>query len=217
MFILFVILMGYHITGNKLHEILGIITFILFIIHHLLNIKWYKALSKGKYNTHRIFSTIIDFLLLIDMMAIMVSTIMISSTVFSFLNIKTTMLARTMHLSSTSWGLVLISIHLGLHLQIAFDKLKKKIKQTPFEYTIYLLILILLIYGIYAWIKNNLLNDLLLITKFKFLDYNQSPIFFYIEYLSIIFLIIIITYIIEKIMKKKKQSLSKKQTIHIKN
>ena len=126
MFVLFIILKGYHITGNKLHEILGIITFILFIIHHVLNRKWYKALPKGKYNGQRIVSTIVDFLLLIDMLCIMISAIMISTTVFSFLNIKTNMIARPMHLSSTAWGLILIGIHLGLHLRICFDKIRKK-------------------------------------------------------------------------------------------
>lgn len=63
MFILFLILTGYHITGNIVHEILGVITFVLFIVHHIINIKWYKALPKGKYTTRRIISTITDFLL----------------------------------------------------------------------------------------------------------------------------------------------------------
>lgn len=146
MFVLFIILMGYHITGNKLHEILGIITFILFIIHHVLNRKWYKALPKGKYNGQRIVSTIVDFLLLIDMLCIMISAIMISTTVFSFLNIKTNMIARFLHLCATSWGLILIGIHLGLHLRICFDKIRKKVKTSSFEYTFYLIILLLFIY-----------------------------------------------------------------------
>ena len=39
----FIILMGYHITGNKIHEYLGVITLLLMIIHNILNIKWYKS------------------------------------------------------------------------------------------------------------------------------------------------------------------------------
>ena len=39
MTLLFIILMGYYATENEVHEILGTITFILFIIHHVLNIK----------------------------------------------------------------------------------------------------------------------------------------------------------------------------------
>ena len=47
MFILIIILMGYHITDNKIHEYLGIIPFILFIIHHIINYRYYKNLFKG--------------------------------------------------------------------------------------------------------------------------------------------------------------------------
>ena len=36
MTIMFIILMGYYITGNTVHEILGTITFVLFIIHNIL-------------------------------------------------------------------------------------------------------------------------------------------------------------------------------------
>ena len=205
MFVLFLILLGYHITGNSLHEILGTITLILFIFHHILNIKWYKTLPKGKYNGQRIISTITDFLLLIDMLCIMISAIMISTTVFSFLNIKTNMLARSIHLSSTAWGLILIGVHLGLHVRIGLDKLRKKIKTSSFEYTIYLIILLLWIYGIYAFIKNAPWNELFLLTHFKYFDYEQLPIFFYLEYLGMIFLIVIITYIIMKVTKKRSE------------
>lgn len=38
MTILFIILMGYYVTDNAVHEILGTITFVLFILHHILNI-----------------------------------------------------------------------------------------------------------------------------------------------------------------------------------
>lgn len=40
MFILMLILMGPHITDNFIHEILGVTTFILFIIHHTLNVRY---------------------------------------------------------------------------------------------------------------------------------------------------------------------------------
>lgn len=102
MFILFIILMGYHITGNKTHEILGVITFVFFILHHIVNIKWYKTLFKGKYNFYRVFQIIIDAFLFVAMIGIIISSIIISSNVFSFLNIKTTMFARNLHMVSTS-------------------------------------------------------------------------------------------------------------------
>ncbi len=49
MYIVFIVLMGHHITDNLIHEILGTILFVLFIIHHILNYKYYKTIFKGKY------------------------------------------------------------------------------------------------------------------------------------------------------------------------
>lgn len=198
---LFIILMGYHITGNKVHEILGVITFILFIIHHILNIKWYKTISKGKYNFKRTFILIINTLLFISMLGMMISGIMISATVFEFLNIKTTMFARNLHMISTSWGFVLIAIHLGLHLNTMLLKWNKKMKDNTFEYVYYLLLLLIIIYGIYGFVKAKLWNDMFLISQFKLFDYNQNKILFYLEHLMVVLGIALIVYNIFKFKK----------------
>ena len=203
MFILFIILMGYHITENKIHEILGVITFIFFILHHVVNIKWYKTLFKGKYSFYRVFQILIDAFLFIAMIGIIVSSIMISSNVFSFLNIKTTMFARSLHMLSTSWTFVLMAIHLGLHLNIMLSKFTKKMKNSTFEYVYYLIMVLLIIFGIYAFIDNELWKDMFLLNKFKFFDYQESPFIFYVKILGIVISISIITYLIVRLSKRK--------------
>lgn len=116
MYIIFIILMGHHITGNLIHETLGTGIIILFIIHNLINIRFYKVIFKGKYNLKRTFLTLIDVLLLFSMLGIIVSSMIISNDVFAFLNIQTTSFGLKLHMLSTSWGFVIMSIHLGLHL-----------------------------------------------------------------------------------------------------
>ena len=153
MTIFFIILMGYFITGNKVNEILGTITFVLFIIHNILNIKWYKAILKGKHNFQRIFHIVINLLLLVAMLGMMVSGIMISSNVFSFLNIQTTMFGRKLHMLSTSWGFILMEIHVGLHLNSMMSKINKKMKNSTFEYVYYFGLLILEGLGLYSFIS----------------------------------------------------------------
>ncbi len=206
MFILFIILMGYHITDNNTHEILGVITFIFFILHHIVNIKWYKAIFKGKYTFYRVFQIIINTLLFISMIGIIVSSIMISSNVFSFLNIKTTMFGRNLHMISTSWGFVLMGIHLGLHLNIILLKLTKKMKNSIFEYVYYLIIIILILFGLYAFIDTELWKDMFLVNQFKFFDYNQNAYLFYLGEFAIICFISLSTYFILKIKKKEKRN-----------
>lgn len=82
-------LMAYMITGQEVHEWLGAVMLLLFIVHHILNFNWIKNLFKGKYTTIRIFSTLINILLLFDIIGLAVSGIMMSGYVFDFLNIHT--------------------------------------------------------------------------------------------------------------------------------
>ena len=83
MYFIFIILMGHHITENSIHEIFGTILFILFIVHHILNYRYYKTIFKGKYNFKRVFLLIIDLLLLISIIGMMISGVIISSDVFT--------------------------------------------------------------------------------------------------------------------------------------
>ena len=57
-------LMAYQVTGEALHEWIGIGMTLLLIVHHILNRKWYGAMRKGKYGAYRIVSTAVNTLLL---------------------------------------------------------------------------------------------------------------------------------------------------------
>lgn len=202
MYIFFIILMGHHITENLIHEILGTGIIILFIIHNLLNIKFYKAIFKGKYNFKRLFLTLIDILLLFSMIGIIISSIIISNDVFSFLNIQTTSFDLKMHMLSTSWAFIIMSIHLGLHLNALISKINKKMKNSTFEYIYYLVFLLTLIYGIYSFIKLNFISDMFLLNPFKVYDFNESPFIFYIHVISSSLFISLIIYLFNKIKKE---------------
>ena len=201
---LFVILMGYYVTDNKVHEILGTITFVLFIIHNILNIKWYKGIFKGKHSFQKVFHITINLLLFIAMVGMMVSGIMISADVFAFLDIPTTMFARRLHMISTSWGFVLMAIHVGLHITGLMNKLNAKMKNSTFEYVYYFILILLSGFGIYSFINLRLWEDMFLLTDFKFFDYKQSPILFYFKLLSVLILIALVIYMIFSAMRKVK-------------
>ena len=199
---LFIILMGYYVTESNIHEILGTITFVLFILHHILNIKWYKSIFKGKHNFQRVFHTILNLLLFLSMLGMMVSGIMISTNVFKFLDIPVNSFGRKLHMISTSWGFVLMSIHVGLHITGLMTKLNTKMKNSIFEYAYYCILLILLIFGIYSIVDLKIWEDMFLVNDFKFFDYEQSPILFYLKYLSMLFVIAFVIYIIFSLVRK---------------
>ena len=207
---LFVILMGYYVTENEVHEILGTIAFVLFIIHHILNIKWYKSIFKGKHNFQRTFHMILNLLLFIAMVGMMVSGIMISADVFAFLDIPTTMFGRRLHMLSTSWEFVLMAIHVGLHISALMNKINTKMKNSTFEYVYYFVFVLLVGLGIYAFINLRVWEDMFLMNDFKFFDYEQSPILFYLKYLLVLIAIALVIYMIFSIIRKVKNNKNQK-------
>lgn len=202
MTLLFIILMGYYVTDNIVHEILGTITFVLFILHNILNIKWYKSIFKGKHNFQRNFHIAINLLLFIAMLGMMISGIMISSDVFDFLNLRTTMFGRNLHMISTSWGFVLMAIHVGLHITALMNKLNTKMKKSTFEYVYYFVIVLLICFGIYSFISLRLWEEMFLLVHFKFFDYDQSTILFYLKYVAILITLALTIYFILSLVRK---------------
>lgn len=203
MFLLFIILMGYHIISDQYHEIPGVCLFLLFILHHILNYKWYKTLLKGKYTFTKILFIVVNFMLLFAILGIFISGVLISAHVFEFLNVPTTSFARQLHLFSTAWGFVLMGIHLGLHFKMMLGKSFKKLKNSSLEYFVYLLIFLIIPFGVYAFVKNQYWSDMLLLTDFKFFDYDQSLLMFYLEQFAIIFGLSFITYGIISFVNRK--------------
>lgn len=202
---LFIVLMGYYATDNAVHEILGVITFVLFILHNIINIKWYKSIFKGKHNFQRTFHILINLLLFLAMLGMMISGIMISTDVFAFLDIPTTMFGRMLHMASTSWGFVLMAIHVGLHITALMNKLNTKMKNSTFEYVYYFILVILVGVGIYSFVNLRLWEDMFLVNHFKFFDYEQSPIMFYLKCMTILIAIALIIYSIFALVRKLKE------------
>lgn len=115
MFVLFLLLMEQHLIADAAHEWMGIAVFALFLLHNVLNYRWYAALFRGRYNGLRIVQTVINFLLWLFMLGCIVSSLMISGTVFSGIVIPGSRYGAMIHMVCTAWVFVLMSLHLGLH------------------------------------------------------------------------------------------------------
>lgn len=157
MYLLFVYLMGYHAgSGLWLHGVAGCALFVLFVLHHGLNLAWYQGIAKGTYTFVRVLYAIIDLLLLLDMVLMAVSSVVMAGEVFAFVLFHATQTMRTLHLVSASWGFVLMAFHLGLHIHKWFEKLYQKIMESFFGYSYILLFFLIFFAGIYCFITSEL-------------------------------------------------------------
>ena len=64
MTIILLSLILFQITGQQVYEYLGIIMFILFLGHNVLNRKWYCHLFKGKYKDYHCIQMILNISIL---------------------------------------------------------------------------------------------------------------------------------------------------------
>ena len=76
MLVITLLLMASERTGIVLHMFLGVVLFVLFIIHNILNLPWWAGIGKGTYSRTRRGRTILNVLLLIDFLLVMISGIM---------------------------------------------------------------------------------------------------------------------------------------------
>lgn len=157
MFLLFLYLLSYRPgMGLLLHAKIGILLFILFLLHHVLNVQWYRTLHKGRYGFRRFLLTSFDFLLLAAMVCMMVSSLMLSSMVFPVVGICMTHGWRQLHVSASAWCFLLIAFHVDMHLHGMFQRLQRRLRQTAFEYVYYLLLLTVISVGIYCFLQSGL-------------------------------------------------------------
>lgn len=123
MVILMIVAMSYQATGNLFHEVAGVILLVLFVVHNILNRKWYKNIPKGKYSGFRNMMLIINILTLICMLAAMGTGIYLSQSVFaSLLGMREAYLIRPWHVAAGAWGMILVSFHGGMHIRIPGEK-----------------------------------------------------------------------------------------------
>lgn len=210
MTILSIILMGgnYLFPADIVHEILGVGLFVLWVIHVILNRRWYASLAqacklitstnandrrsygaifKGKYKPYRIMQTVINCGILICTIFLMVSGIILSNHVFTFLGIESGLgFARIAHLLASHWYYLFMSLHIGLHVGMIVNKIISQGRTR--KIILYTILALVCAYGVYAFIARGVWKYLILQQQFFFFDLERGYILFAIDYISIIIL-----------------------------
>ena len=181
------LLMAYSLVGEMMHEVLGTVMMLLFILHHVINRKWWTNLFKGKYTPLRTFHTIVNLLLLVYMILQPVSGILMSKHLYTFIQVPgLSASARQIHLAFAYWGLGLMCIHAGTHMRAPFKKMTRKSKTAGT--IVFIISTIISLYGLYAFVKRGFPGYMFLIRQFAFFDPGELRVFFFLDYIAIMIL-----------------------------
>ena len=209
MTVLLFILMAFHYVGFKWHEVTGTAMLVLFILHHILNGNWYRALGKGKYSSGRILLAVVDAALLIDMFLLMFSGISMSRYVFRFLDIPVSKAwARGMHMTASYAGFLLMGFHIGLHYGMIVGMIKRICpnakKNAARTWTLRVVAVLIAGYGVYALFTRKFMDYISQKVMFAFFDYEEPLIYFILDYAAIMGLMIFISYYLQRFLQWKK-------------
>lgn len=170
--VLLLFLMAYQVTGEVLHEWLGIAMTVLLVIHHILNRKWYGSLFKGKYNAYRALTVCMNTFLLASIALTAFCGMSMSGYAVPFLYGMTSVsFARRFHLAMSHWAFVLMGLHLGLHIPAMLAKWKLSNKARMILSVIFACISG---YGLFLFLRSGMTDYMFFRNAFAFLDYDKA-------------------------------------------
>ena len=198
------VLMAYSLVGEELHEVIGSLMMVLFIIHHFLNRKWFLTLNRGKYNRQRIFHTASNAVLFVLMILQPLSGILMSKYLYTFIKVGgVAATVRVIHLVCAYWCFVIMSIHAGTHLIAPLKLLERK---SPKMKPVLLAVMSAVsLYGIYAFIRRGFIDYMFIKTVFVLFIYSEPVMKFLADYLSVMLLFMMIGLILENLLVKRKR------------
>ena len=194
-----IVLMGgnFLFPAEIVHEILGVGLFVLWSVHIFFNRRWYSAIFRGKYNPCRIMQTVINCCILICTIFLMISGIILSNQLFTFLNIQSGLgFARIAHLLSSHWYYLFMSLHIGLHMGRLLQNVAAKILPR-------ILLVLVCAYGLYAFIARGVWKYLILKQQFFFFDVERGYVLFVMDYISIIILFAVVSRLVVASFKRR--------------
>jgi len=183
---------GESLESGLVHEILGIILFVLWVVHLVLNRAWIKGMLKGKYNALRIVRTVINCGVILCVLLLIVSGIILSNHLFAWLEIESgASFARTAHMLASHWYLFFVSLHIGLHLSLF---VRGKVAMG--------VVSALGVYGVYAFIERGLWKYMTLQQPFFSVDLEHGYLLFTLDYIAIMALFAVVMQLVMQALNR---------------
>jgi len=195
-------LMAYALTGQLLHEWLGVAVFLLFVLHHILNLKWFRGLRKRRYTAPRVLQTVLVFLLLASMLAQILSGIAMSRHALPLLDLPIPIsTARRIHLACGYWSFLLAALHLGFHWKVFLGLGRKRGKHFGLVGKIVLRTIAAgaAVCGFRYFVLQGIPSYLFLRVEFAFLDYGKPALFTVAELLLMMALWVLVGYLLQQL------------------
>lgn len=205
MTVLMLVAMAYQITGNIIHELVGVVLCLLFITHNILNRRWYKTIFKGKHNVRRIVSVVVNLLFFVSMAVVLISSVPISRDIIPFSPINNDTVLLQIHVMTSYWGFIFMAVHIGMSWATIINSVRKmtgitgtsRIRTIAFR----VIAVLIVVYGVQASFEREMLNKLTIYNPFGW-EFYDSSMGFLLDHLAIMGIYISGTHYVLKFVQK---------------
>ncbi|MFL5024037.1 MAG: DUF4405 domain-containing protein [Microvirga sp.] len=192
--------------GNAAHEIIGMVLFLLLIAHGIVNRRWYGTIAKGWREPRRAVAKTITLFLLMTMLTLVVTSVIISQAVFSFLPLTSTPTSRQIHALAAYLVLLAVGAHLGLHGPMIIGLVRRWAGVTGNSklrtFVLRAAAAVIAAYGIHSLNVLNVGSKLFMRMTFEFWDFETSTPAFFLHHVAIVGLCALLSYCLVKLIPK---------------
>ena len=183
---------------SVIHELIGILLFVFVIIHLYQNKNYFKTIFQKNNDRKKTALMMVNSVLMLSFLLTMIFGILSSKDLLKFFNIHSIYIVK-LHKTISYYCLLFLGMHMGLNYEAMFGKIEKKIKN---KMVILIPKIIIVLLGIYSWIKVDFWKRI--IGKYGFSKLDKNLLICVIEYVLIVLMIcIIVHFIVKKIEDKK--------------
>lgn len=200
---------SYWWLGNVAHEVAGTAMFLLLIAHNVFNRRWYGTIPKARREARGLFNIVVTFLLMLAMLALLVTSVLISNALSGIMSSYAGFTVRQIHTLAAYWVLVIVSVHLGLRWPMLMGVARKLagITQPNAVRTLALRVIavVIALYGVWSSFELAIGTKLSMQMTLDWWNFEESVAGFFIHCLAIVGLYICLTYYAMKWLQKSKR------------
>lgn len=191
--ILVIVLINRPLIENAWHEYLGVV-FNFFVFVHLRYAQaWLKTLFQGRQSVVRLLNNFVSMFLILVLLTAIITGYLISTTVFPVIKLRglASIRAHEIHQSTAYISFILAGIHLGLHWNSIWVRIKKNLPISlitikPYHLMLYISAGLIIVYAVYASFLHHM-GDRILMEHMVNIGDNRTPVAYGLD-LTMIFL-----------------------------
>jgi len=187
---LLLLCLAYWWLGNLTHEVAGTALFGLLVAHNVLNRRWYANLPR-KQARRTTLDKLLVAALLAAMSILLVTSVLISQTVFAAIAPDDAYVARRVHVAAAYWALIVVALHIGIRWRVVLEALRQfvralRLRWHPPRAVLPLAMGVLAAAGVYSSFQLGIGGKLVSRVSLDSWDFVESTWAFFVHHLTVV-------------------------------